>query len=201
MKALAILLVITPFWATNAFAQNQDIAGLLDNPETRTEIFHSILSHHQLMMDFMDAMKGNNHAMMMIRGDSTIMGNSSMMGTSSMMGNSSMMGSQSMAGRHMNTENSMAMTENQTVMMHQMLTMMKENPELLDQMMGNMMDLCEKDSTQCGNLAEVMSEHPHLMMMGMQKVQDGKMENNSATRMNMMNPEGSGMMQEYPEHK
>jgi hypothetical protein len=82
-----------------------------------------------------------------------------------------------------------------------MLTMMKENPELLDQMMGNMMDLCEKDSTQCGNLAEVMSEHPHLMMMGMQKVKDGQMENNSATRMNMMKPEGSGMMQEYPEHK
>ena len=43
---------------------------------------------------------------------------------------------------------------------------------MMSHMMGNMMDMCEKDSTQCERMAKVMSEHPHMMMMGMQKMKE-----------------------------
>ncbi len=183
MKALAIILLIIPFWVTNGLAQEKDIAALLNNSETRSEIFNKILNDHQLMMDFMDAMQKSDHAMMMMKE------------------NPMMTGNQTMGDMQMNSEHQMMGTmHDNSEMMHQMMSMMKENPDMMQKMMGNMMDLCEKDSTQCENMAKVMSEHPYLMMMGMQKAKDGQMESNSGARMNMMKPEGSGIMQEHSEH-
>ena len=169
MKALAIVLFIIPFWTSNALAQDKDIKELLDNSETRTEIFNTILNNHQLMMGFMDAMKTNNHAMMMIQGDSDIMGSSSMGGMHDS-GEHQMMG--------MNNDNS--------EMMNHMMSMMKDNPGMMQKMMGNMMDMCEKDSTKCEHMAEIMSEHPHMMMMGEQKMKE-KGNDNQHSNMKMNN--------------
>tara|TARA_R110002050_G_scaffold125855_1_gene246161 strand:- start:1933 stop:2088 length:156 start_codon:yes stop_codon:yes gene_type:complete len=44
----------------------------MENPEGRAEIFNNILNNHELMMEFMQVMKGNEHAMMM-KGNNPIM--------------------------------------------------------------------------------------------------------------------------------
>lgn len=67
MKTITLIFLLMPFWALNSFGQNADVAGLLDKPETRTEIFNTILNDHQLMMEFMNALQENNHAMMMMK--------------------------------------------------------------------------------------------------------------------------------------
>ena len=151
MKALAIILFLSPIWAVNSLAQEKEVTDLLSNSESRTTIFNEILNDHQLMMDFMDAIKDNPHAMMMIRSDSAMMGNSAM------------------GGKHMNWDN---------------------------QMMGNMMDMCDKDSTRCEHMAEVMSEHTH-MMMDMQKTKE-KESGNLNSDMKMMN--GSGEIKDTKDH-
>jgi len=150
MKTIAIILFLAPFWATIGLAQEKNIAELLSNSETRSEIFNSILNDHQLMMDFMAAVKDNDHAMMMMQADSAKMGNSSM-------------GGMNKSGEHQ----MMGMKSDNSEMMQQM---MKENPEMMQKMMGNMMDMCEQDSTMCNNMANMMSEHPHMMQMSMQKM-------------------------------
>lgn len=155
MKAITLIILLVTFSAVDGLAQEKDIAGLLNNTETKSEIFNTILNDHQLMMDFMDAMKSNDHAMMMMRE------------------NAAMMGNQSMEGMHMNGEHKMmGMNNDNSEMMHQMMGMMKENPELIPEMMSNMMDMCEKDSTQCENMIEVMSKHPNMMRMSTQKIKD-----------------------------
>jgi hypothetical protein len=138
-----------------SYGQGNDIAGLLNNEKSRNEIFNTILNGHELMMDFIAAMKENDHAMMMLKANTSVADNTSGSGMS--MGNN-----QHMSGM---------MGDNQE-MMHQMMGIMNENPELIPQMMNNMMNMCEQDSTQCGQLAAVMSQHPHLMSMGIQKMNE-----------------------------
>jgi len=58
-----------------------------------------------------------------------------------------------------------------------MMSTLKEHPEMMQMMMSNMMDMCEKDSTQCDQMTAVMSEHPHMMMMGEQKMKDNGTDN------------------------
>lgn len=65
-----------------------------------------------------------------------------------------------------------------------MMSMMKENPEMMQEMMGNTMKMCEKDSVIRNHMANMMTEHPEMMKMCMQKMKekgimhpDGKMMN------------------------
>jgi hypothetical protein len=95
----------------NSYSQNADVKGLLNKPETRTEIFNTILNDHELMMDFMKAMKGNDHAMMTMQNESHEMGEmKAKTGTVEMKGNPQMMGN------------------------GHMMEMMKENPEMMQKM-------------------------------------------------------------------
>jgi hypothetical protein len=84
-------------------------------------------------------------------------------------------------------------------MMHQMMSMMKQNPDLMQKMMGNMMDMCEKDSTQCKHMAEVMSEHPQMMQMCMQKMKEKGMMGADG-KMKMMKP-ATPEVKKHHEHK
>ena len=72
MKTLTIILSMLSLLTYNSFSQNADVKGLLDKPETRTEIFKTIMNDHELMMDFIKAMKGNDHAMMMMQNEKTM---------------------------------------------------------------------------------------------------------------------------------
>jgi hypothetical protein len=51
-----------------------------------------------------------------------------------------------------------------------MIGIMKENPQMMPQIMGRMMDISESDSTLYKNMVEVMREHQHVRNMGMQKM-------------------------------
>lgn len=153
MKTLSIILFIAPFWIMNGLAQEQRVADLLRDEETRSEIFKAILNNHQLMLEFMDAMKDNDHAMMMIQR------------------NTGMMGSSSMAEMKMSDEHHiMGMKNENSEMMNQMTGIMKENPQMIPEIMGKMMDISENDSTVYKQMIEVMSKHPHMMKMGMQNM-------------------------------
>jgi hypothetical protein len=151
MKTLAIILFITPFWIMNGLAQEKKVEDLLNDEETRSEIFKTILNNHQLMVDFMEAMRDNDHAMMMMQRNPGMMGNSSM------------------GGMKMNNEHQMMQMKNEnSEAMNQMMGIMKENPQIIPEIMGRMMDISENDSTLSKHMIEVMSEHPHMMRMGIQ---------------------------------
>jgi len=172
MKTLSLFISLMTFWTLNSYGQSEDVNKLLENQKTRTEVFNSILNSHEMMTEFIHAMNNNSHAMMMMQQNSTMMGNQT--GTAGQMGSSSHMG---------------MMGENHQEMMNQMMGYLNENPELIPQMMGNMMTLCEQDSTQCNQIAEVMSEHPQMMRMGLQQM-NGKQSGELNTHMNMMSSSG-----------
>ncbi len=140
MKTITLILLVVPLWVSSSLAQYTNITGLLYKEETRTEIFNVILNDHNLMLKFIDAMKHNDHAMMMMNENYSMsvnpssMGNSPMMNHSSIMGNEHMDEAQTSGGHHMN---SMA---NSNEMMNQMVGIMKENPQMMPEIMGRMMN-------------------------------------------------------------
>jgi hypothetical protein len=149
MKTLTIILSMLTLLTYNSFSQNVDAKGLLDKPETRTEIFNTIVGDHALFMEFTKVMKGNEHAMMMMQNETNKMGEmKAKTGMVEMKGNDQMMS-------HKN-----------------MMEMMKENPEMMQQMMGNMMKMCEKDSVMRCNMADMMAQHPEMMKTMKQKMNE-----------------------------
>jgi hypothetical protein len=189
MKTLTLFISLMAFWTINIFGQSDDVDQLLENQKTRSEIFNSILNNHELMTEFIRAMNNNDHAMMMMREDSYMMNNQT--GSVNQRENGynmpGMMGGNQqgmMGGNHQEM-----MGGNQQGMMQQMMGYLHENPEMIPQMMGNMLALCEKDTTQCTQIAKVMSEYPHMMMKGLQQMnrnESGELN----TNMNMMSSSG-----------
>ena len=88
MKTIFFLLVT--FWTLNSYGQNNKINGLLEKPETRTEIFNAIMNNHELMMEFMQSMKQNDHAMMMMQENNMMSHDGNMMMNNQMMGHNMM---------------------------------------------------------------------------------------------------------------
>lgn len=67
MKKLATILVMASVMSLGLFGQKTDAKKILANDETKTEIFNLILGDHALMTEFMTAMEGSEHAMMMMK--------------------------------------------------------------------------------------------------------------------------------------
>ena len=67
MKTITIFITMLTVLVFNVNGQNTDVNGLLDNQKTRMEIFNAIAGDHQLMMDFMQVAKENEHSAMMMR--------------------------------------------------------------------------------------------------------------------------------------
>lgn len=122
MKKLLIILTAIGLLSLNSCYQKTDSNTMLENIETRAEIFNAITSNHDYMTEFVSNMQGNNHAMQMMQGNKKMMGN--MMkgqGMQMMMEDSTMM-NQMMGNKQM---------------MHSMMQgMMKDG-----KMMGNMMKM------------------------------------------------------------
>jgi len=156
MKATTILISMLIVLVFNVNGQNTDVKGLLDSQETRMDIFNAIASDHQLMMDFMKVAQENEHGAMMISNAENHQMEIMEPKMDSMM--------------EMNNE-------------HQMMDMMKDNPEMMQKMMGNMMEMCEKDSVMRGQMVNLMVEHSEIMKMYMQKMKET----------GMMNPDGEMM--------
>ena len=157
MKTITTIFVAVLLLTVNGYSQNTEVKTLLNKLEKRTEVFNTILGDHQLMMEFMTAMKGNEHAMMMMQSNNEMMENKRGMGMdkdNKMMGQGNMMG------------------------------MMKDNPEMMQKMMGNMMQMCEKDTAMRNKMANMMTEHPEMMKMCMQKMKEKDMMNPDGKMMN-----------------
>lgn len=67
MKTIVAIFVTVVTLSFNANSQDKKVQAILDSPEQRTEVFNAILNNHELMMEFMTAMKGNEHASMMMK--------------------------------------------------------------------------------------------------------------------------------------
>ncbi|NQU80342.1 MAG: hypothetical protein HQ543_02335 [Bacteroidetes bacterium] len=173
MKTITILISMLTLLAFNGYSQKTDVKGLLDNQETRTAIFNAIAGDHELMMDFMKATKDNEHAMMMMQNENRKM--------KEMEGNKAMV----------------TMKDDQKMMNGgNMMGMMKDNPEMMQKMKGNMMDMCERDSTMRMNMADMMIEHPKMMQMCMQKMKEKGMMGTD-DKMKMMDMEGKSKVNNH----
>ena len=108
IRTITTIFVAVLLLTLKGYSQKTDVKALLDKPKSRTEVFNTIMSDHQLMMEFMTAMKGNEHATMMMQSNNQMMKNKGGMG--------------------MNKDNQMMGQGN-------MMGMMKDNPEMMKNMM------------------------------------------------------------------
>ncbi|MBU1369891.1 MAG: hypothetical protein KJ578_03035 [Bacteroidetes bacterium] len=167
MKTITILISMLTVLVFNVNGQSTAVKGLLDKQETRTEIFKTIASNHQLMMEFMKVAKEYDHSAMMM----------------------------SNAENHQRIEMeakkaSMADMNDE----HQMMGMMKDNPEMMQKMMGKMMQMCEKDTAMRNQMVNMMTEHPEMMNMCTQKMKEkGRMNPGGK----MMNPKEKSHHENY----
>lgn len=142
MRAITLLMLTILVYNVNG--QNTDVNELFDNQDTRMEIYNAIASDKQMMMDFMEVAKRNKNSTMM-------------------MSNSE---NNQMKKVSYKPSNMMEMKSE-----HQMMGMMKDNPE----MMQKMMDMCKKNPDMCYDMINMISENPEMMKMCMHKMkQEGK---------------------------
>ena len=149
MKMYLLTTLMVLILSIGSFAQNEPVDKILKNQESKTELFNAIQNDHQLMIEFMQNMHGNEHAMMMWKNDQ-MMGKDKEMNQHQMMGEGHMMGTGS---KHQMMDKS------------NMMEMMHNNPEMMRVMMSNMVDVCATDSAMSHNMINQMSQHPQMMKM------------------------------------
>ncbi|WP_159518495.1 hypothetical protein [Sunxiuqinia indica] len=144
MKTIAIIFSMLTFFALSSNAQSKKVAKIMDNPEARIEVYNNIMNNHELMLEFMEMMKGNEHAMMMMQNGNLLNGEmNAKKGMAEMKCNHQMMGNTNRMGMMKdNPEMKTAMVEecNTNSNMHSMAEMMAQNPEMMNtcmKMMGN----------------------------------------------------------------
>ena len=183
MKTLALIISMMTLLTFNSMGQSKKINKLLDKPETRNEIFKTILNNQELTADFMKAMKGNKKAMMAMKKNHQMMGQNGKMemkNTHQMMDHGKMMG----------------MMRANPEMMQKMMSMMKANPEMMQKMMSMMMKMSKNDSTMHGKMATMMTKNPQMMQMCKQKMKEKGMMGKDG-KMKIMNPENSKATKEH----
>lgn len=165
MKTFALIITIFTLTAFTAMGQNDEINNLLQNPNTRSEIYNTIMNSHEYMSDFMESAHGNQHAMMMMR--------------NGMMGENGQMG---MSEEHHMMNNGQMMNGNNMDMkgQHQVMGMMMDNPSMMPGVMNEMMNYSEKDSTMYHRMIEVMTQHPQMMQMATNKMNHSMNTTNSS---------------------
>ena len=73
MKTTTIILMAIGLVSLSSCEQKRDTNVMLENSETRTELFDAIASNHNYMTEFMGNMQGNDHVMQMMKGNQNIM--------------------------------------------------------------------------------------------------------------------------------
>ena len=73
MKTLLIVLSAVGLLSLNSCKQETNTQALMENPETRTEVFNAISKNHDYMTEFMESMHDNQHAMQMMQGNKKMM--------------------------------------------------------------------------------------------------------------------------------
>ncbi|NLP58961.1 hypothetical protein [Lutibacter sp. B1] len=143
MRTLGIIISIIGFVTLSSCNQKTNSKNMLENSETRTEIYEAISNNHEYMTEFMDKMQSSNHGMQMMQG------NKKMMGT-------------------MMQGNGMQMMMNDSVMMKNMMqSIMKDG-----RMMGTMMKMMQQNgmmSNDCMQSSMKMMNDKGMDMKGMKK--------------------------------
>ena len=75
MKTVTMIISVLVLVILSSCDQKSDPTAILENPETRMELFEAIASNHSYMAEFMDNMQDNDHAMQMMQGNHKMMGN------------------------------------------------------------------------------------------------------------------------------
>ena len=127
MKTLIMIISIIGLITLSNCNQKIDANKLLNNSESRSEIFEAIASDHDQMMSFMETIQSNEHAMQMMQGNHMMMG-------------SMMKGS----GMHMMMKDS--------IMMHNMMGNMVKNKK----MMGNIMQMMNSEGIMSNECMQAM---------------------------------------------
>ena len=129
--------------ALSACQQQKDVSTMLENDDTRNEIFNTIISDHEYAEQLMTKMMEDDHTQMMMKGNEQMMG---MM----MSDNDQMMALMKDKPDMMNKM--MNIAEADSSMCTHMMTMMKDKPN----MMGQMMDMMHKE---CMMVKETMMKN------------------------------------------
>lgn len=112
MKTATLIFLTIGLFALNGCNQKTDVNAMLDNSETRSEIFDAIANNHSYMTGFMENMQESDHAMQMMQGNNKMMGGM------------------------MKGDGMQMMMKDSTMMKKMMQSMMKDG-----KMMGNMMKI------------------------------------------------------------
>lgn len=91
MRTRVIIFLAIGMVTLGSCNQKTDINTILQDKETRAELFDAIASNHGYMMEFMDTMQDNDHAIQMMQGNHKMMGNMMNGGGMQMMMKDSMM--------------------------------------------------------------------------------------------------------------
>ena len=150
MKTLMVILSAIGLLSLNSCNQEKNAQALLENPETRNEIFTTIADNHDYMAEFMDNMPKSQHAMQMMHGNKNMMG--SMMqgeGMQMMMKDSAMM--HSMMNGMMNDGKTMG----------SMMKMMHEKGMMTEDCMQSCMQMMDgiKVEVKNGSDSKMMEDH------------------------------------------
>ena len=132
MKTLVIILSTIGLLSFSSCKQDTNPHALMDNPETRSEIFNTITQNDDYMANFIESIQDNPHTMQMMQGNKKMMG--SMMqgdGMQMMMKDSTMM--HSMMNGMMNDGKMMG---KMMKMMHEKGMMSEDCMESCKKMMG-----------------------------------------------------------------
>lgn len=148
------VLILTIFFALTlgGCSQTTDVNALLQNPDTKQEIFSAIAGDHQMMMDFMNMMMDNEHARMMMKGN------------------------EKMRDMMMEQGYMMSMMKDNPDMMHNMMTRMMKDGTMMSHMM-QMMQQQGMMSEECTQSCMKMMADKGMDMEGM-KGEDGHESHN-----------------------
>ena len=151
MKTLMVMISMFTLLTMNSFGQTKAINKLLENKDSRQELFNAIQNDHGLMSEFMQNMHGNQHAMMMW--------NNTQMDKDNANGQ--------MHGQHMMHQNESMNGSGHPYMMNrnQMMDLMHNNPQMMQMMMNNMVNVSATDTVMSQHLVNQMMQHPQMMNM------------------------------------
>lgn len=157
MKKIALFSLAAVLLLWIGCGQQADVNSMLKNAESKDKVFTAILDDHELMTEFMTKMMTSEHAMMMMKGNHDMMGK--------MMGEGNMM------------------------------QMMKDSPNMMHNMMSGMM----KDGQMMGHMMQMMNQEGLMSDECMKSCT--KMMAEKGVTMDTDGATGDGMKMEKSEHE
>tara|TARA_R110001592_G_scaffold64751_6_gene198896 strand:+ start:499 stop:987 length:489 start_codon:yes stop_codon:yes gene_type:complete len=134
MKTVAVFFLLIA--TLSACQQQTEVSTMLENEETRDEVYVAIVADHEYAQELMAKMMEDDHTQMMMKGNGDMM--NMMMSDNADMKTMMKENPEMMHGM---MSNMMNMADSDSSMCSQMMTMMKDKPN----MMGQMMDMMHKE--------------------------------------------------------